>query len=276
MESDVKKKDNWKDMFPCDNRYFETDNGILYCGDCLDIMKSIPKGVIDIVLTDPPYNIAESGKLTKSGNAIKTTNEAWGSDFKDSWNTMEEYLEWLMDGVNLINNTLKDSGSFIAFLDRAYTGLFVYEIEKRMKWKFRNKIYFEKHNPVPNFRKKNYRSCIEEAIWFTKSHNGNYYLNFISQEEMKQVFKGSIGKKVTSHPTEKYEWMIVPLVERHSKTCDLILDPFAGSGTVLNVAEKLNRYWIGVEKKAEYCETIVKRLKFTSKMRPLFAFGGLR
>ena len=272
-ELKVKNNDSWKDLFPQANRYFETDNGILYCGDCLNILPNIPKQTVDLILTDPPYNIAENGKLTKSGNAIKTTNEAWGDDFKDSWDTMEEYLEWLMDRTKLMNNILKDSGSIISFFDRAYTGLFAYTIEKELKLKLRNKLYFEKNNPVPNFRKKNYRSCIEEAVWFTKSYNGNYYMNFISQEEMKQVFRGNIGSKKTNHPTEKYDWMIQPIVKRHSRVNDLILDPFAGSGTTLEVAEKTNRRWIGIEIKERHCETIVNRLKLTTKQKPLFAFG---
>lgn len=48
---------NWKDSFPKENRYFETENGILYCGDCLEAMDElIAKGVVvDVIITDPPY-----------------------------------------------------------------------------------------------------------------------------------------------------------------------------------------------------------------------------
>ena len=48
---------SWKNGFPKDNVYFQTDRGILYCGDCLEIMKKFPKESIDLVLTDPPYGI---------------------------------------------------------------------------------------------------------------------------------------------------------------------------------------------------------------------------
>ena len=51
---------NWKDLFPKENRYFETKNGILYCGNCLEIIKEFPENSIDLVLIDPPYtNILE-------------------------------------------------------------------------------------------------------------------------------------------------------------------------------------------------------------------------
>ena len=48
---------SWKNLFPKENRYFKTENGILYCGDCLEIMKKFPKESIDLVITSPPYNI---------------------------------------------------------------------------------------------------------------------------------------------------------------------------------------------------------------------------
>lgn len=45
----------WKEVFPKEGRYYETEKGILYCGDCLEILKEFPSENIDLVLTDPPY-----------------------------------------------------------------------------------------------------------------------------------------------------------------------------------------------------------------------------
>ena len=251
---------SWKDKFPEGNRYFETENGVLYCGDCLKIMERIPSESIDLVLTDPPYNIADNNKLTKAESKIKSNKDAWGDKFNDEWDSVEEYSVWLLEVIEQISHVLKETGNFISFFDRAYTGLFIYKIESETNFKFRNKLYFEKNNPLPHFRKNNYRSCIEEAIWFTKTHGGDYYINFISQEKMKQIFKGNIGKKLTKHPTEKYDWMIKPIIERHSKKDDLVLDPFLGSGTTAVVCEQLNRRWIGIEINMEYCDMVKKRI----------------
>jgi len=50
---------SWKDDFPDSDRYFETDDGILYNADCLDIMKEFTKTVFDAIITDPPYGITD-------------------------------------------------------------------------------------------------------------------------------------------------------------------------------------------------------------------------
>jgi len=50
---------------------------------------------------------------------------------------------------------------------------------------------------------------------------------------MTQVYEGPIGRKNTKHPTEKYSWMIEPLIKNHSKPGDVVLDAFAGSATTL-------------------------------------------
>jgi len=239
--------------------YWHTDNGVLLKGDCLEVMKEIPKECIDLVLTDPPYNIADSAKLTKAGGEIKSTKDAWGSRFKDKWDSNEEYATWILDVLAETHKILNKSGSLILFLDRKYGGYFAHKIEDDLKFKYRNKIYFEKLNPLPQFRKNNYRSCIEEALWFSRSWNGEYCINFISQQDMKQVFKGNIGKKTSKHPTEKYAWMIEPLINRHSNENDIIIDPFMGSGTVAAASEKLNRRWIGIELNEEYCQIIKQR-----------------
>ena len=221
-------------------------------------MKKFPKESINLILTDPPYNIADSSKLTKVRNKIVTNKEAWGNQFKDKWNSVDDYIKWISNYFIEMNRVLKDRGSLISFLDRKYTGLFVYILEKELNLTFKNKIYFEKLNPLPHFRKNNYRSTIEECIWMSKTAKSK--LNFISQKEMKQIFRGNIGRKVTKHPTEKYDWMIVPLIKRHSDKNDIILDPFMGSGTVAEHCERLHRRWIGVELNSKYCEMIKLRI----------------
>ncbi len=56
--------------------YYQTDLGTLYCGDCLEIMPHLPK--VDLVLTDPPYNISGQSKVHyKMNKGITEINYSW-------------------------------------------------------------------------------------------------------------------------------------------------------------------------------------------------------
>lgn len=220
-------------------------------------LSNIKDNFVDLILTDPPYGIANNSKLTKVGNKIVSTNDAWGNDFQDEWESIDSYYEWLKPFIAEFVRVLKDNGSMILFLDRKYTGLIVHYLERDFDLNFKNKIYFKKTNPVPGIRKNNYRSTIEECVWFTKGKQ--YTFNFGEQAEMLQVYQGSIGKKKTTHPTEKYSWMIEPLIKNHSKDGDIVLDAFAGSATTLVIAKKHNRHAIGFEKNKSFFEQAKQR-----------------
>lgn len=239
----------------------------IYNMDCIEGLKLIQDKTIDTVITDPPYNIADNSKLTKKGNKIINNKEAWGRDFKDNWKTQEDYINWLLERTQIIYNKLKDNSSMLMFLNRKTTGLIIDYLEKQ-GWKYKNKLYFIKNNPLPHIRKNNYRSCVEECIWMSK---GNGKVNFLSQNKMKQIFYGNIGNtKETNHPTEKYEWMIVPLILRHTNENNIILDPFMGSGTTAISALKHNRNYIGFEIEEKYCKMATERVNNYNKQTKLF------
>lgn len=231
----------------------------LFLGDCRERIKAIPNKSIDLILTDPPYNIADNNKLTASGGKIMSTQKGWGDDFQDSWATIRGYSIWLCDIVSSILPLIKDTGSIIMFLDRNYSGMFIVHL-KNLGLIFKNKLYFQKINPLPHFRKNNYRSCIEEAVWFSVSDK--YTLNFKEQCEMMQIFSGVIGasSKEADHPTEKYRWMIAPLILNHTNEGDNVFDPFAGSGTIPVLCKSLNRNCIACELNPKFHKIIEDRL----------------
>ncbi len=222
-------------------------------------LASVPDNFVDLVLTDPPYGIADSTKLTKTKGQIVSTQEAWGNDFQDSWDSVEDYYEWIKPFIAEFVRVMKDNGSLILFLDRKYTGLIIRNLEKHFDLNFKNKIYFKKKNPVPSIRKNNYRSTIEEAVWFTKSKQCTF--NFGAQGDMLQFYEGSIGRKKTKHPTEKYGWMIEPLIKNHTRPGQVVLDAFAGSATTLVVAKKHGCDVIGFEKEARFYEMARARME---------------
>jgi len=237
-------------------------------GDCIDIMVEWPERSVDLILTDPPYNISSDSKVTKSFGRMLSTKEVWGDKFKDDYSE-KEYLLFMEDLARTFDRVLKDDGSILMFFDR---GKPYYLIPFYRRFFFRNMIAFIKRNPVPHTRKNNYRSGFELCAWFSRQ---KYKINFINQQKMINVFYGVIGRsssgdsllrsknlRRTEHPTEKYEWMISPLIERHSNEGDLVVDPMCGSGTVPYCAKRLRRNYIGIDIKPEWCEVSRRRLDF--------------
>lgn len=231
---------------------FDIDN--IYCGDSRELMKDIPDKSVDLILTDPPYNISSESKLTRKHGIPISTKVAWGGEFPDEY-TSGDYTELINTIAIQGYRILKDNGSILLFFDRGKPYLLkpLYDL-----FKFRNMIVFAKINPIPNDRRNNYRSAYEQCAWFSKD---KYKLNFISQSLMKNIFYGLIGAHLTDHPTEKYTWMIEPLVERHSERQDIIFDPFLGSGTTAAVAKELHRHYLGFEINPIWYETAIKRME---------------
>lgn len=216
-------------------------------------MQQLEDQSVDLIVTDPPYNIASDDKMTMKDGKFITTSKAWGGDFQDTWNSFEEYYEWLKPFFAEMQRVLKDDGSMIIFLDRNFASTVGYLLQKDFGLIVKNKLYFQKTNPSISVRRNNYRSCVEEAIWISKRKDCK--LNFINQTEMKQVFSGSNSerrKKAGIHPCQKYNWMIEPLIERHSEPGDVVLDPFAGSGSTLRIAAAMGRKAIGFEKSPDF------------------------
>jgi site-specific DNA-methyltransferase (adenine-specific)/adenine-specific DNA-methyltransferase len=119
---------SWKDIFPKENRYFETENGILYCGDCLEVMKELPKECIDLIYIDPPYGIdrdkvfgMEKWKSTDIHykfcddiglNIIRKIDKRKRSNYG-----IAHYLYWIYNKLILMRELLSEQGSIYVHID---------------------------------------------------------------------------------------------------------------------------------------------------------------
>lgn len=212
----------------------------IFHGDSFDLMEQMKRQnfKVDLIIADVPYNIAQDNKLTKKGSRIVNNSQAWGKLYNDN-KTAYELKKWFNRLALAFSDILTDSGSCLIFFDRGKP----YLLEAFYnQFQFKNTIAFIKNNPVPQIRKTNYRSSFEQCFWFVKSEQ--YFFKFLAQKEMCNVFSGSIGAKKTTHPNEKYVWMIEPLIRRHSRKGDIVFDPFAGSGVVAEVCKRYKRKYI--------------------------------
>ena len=234
---------------------FSTQLGTLYNADCFDILKDMPDKSIDLIITDPPYNISRQRKFTMKGRKhISLDFGEW-----DKWDTDDEYLEWSKLWISECHRVLRDSGNIVIWHDKAMP--FPY-IMGKMGYKFKNLFVWNKTNPVPSFMKINFLSGFELATWCVKDTKDKKTFNFKSQKEMLNytVHPITCGDERTAHPTQKPIKIIKHLIEVLSNPNDLVLDIFAGSGTTAIVCEELNRRWICVEKEKDYFDLSKNRI----------------
>ena len=241
----------------------------IYNQDCLELMKDIPDKSVDLVLTDPPYNLdfSKYDSLTdKTGRKFHhTENTKW--DLKENFD-LKEISKKLFKEFDRI---LKESGSIIIFGCQEWA-YYYYEPAIENNFDLKCQIIWIKSNPIPQIRHKNYRSAHENIVWFARYNPKKVPItfNFINQKEMKNVFEYPIlgGKErlrdkdnQALHPTQKQLDLIRKLVSIHSNEKDLVIDCFAGLGTTAVACKQLNRDFICGDISKEYCDIANKRLE---------------
>jgi len=231
------------------SQYFRDHENTIIHGDCLEVLKNFVSNGVDLILTDPPYGISDEGggRMTFTNGKPDWMHNKMQESFFDQQSD-EDMIEMFETLALIFNRVLREDGSIVIFYDRGKPHLLAPIFNK---FRIRNTVAFVKKNPPPQMHMNNYRSGFEICGWFSR---GKYKINFTAQDSMINVFYGLVGKHHTEHPTEKYSWMIEPLIRRHSSPGDLILDPFVGSGRICVEAKKLGRRYIGIDIKEKWCK----------------------
>lgn len=231
-------------------------------GDCMEVMKKIPDESIDLIITDPPYNISTNLKIDRSRWGKKQKRKAVINFDYGEWDKMSEddfekfTLKWYAE----CKRVLKKGGSIYIFFTKELISLFHLHWSGLIKTK--NIISWIKSNPLPAFNRTNYRSAVE-FIYFGQKEGAKAVFNFGQQKDMKNWFEYPLvqGKERTKHPTQKPLGLIQKFIKVSSNQDNIILDPFLGSGTTAVAAQQLGRNFIGIEINSEYCEIAKQRLR---------------
>lgn len=212
-------------------------------GDCLEKMKSIESDSVDLVLTDPPYNIARGNNFTTMGRA--------GIDFGE-WDKGADLFTY----INECYRVLAKNGSFIVFNDWKNLGD-ISRYAESLGFVTKDMIRLEKRNPMPRNRDRRYITDFECAIWFTMP-KAKWVFNRQDDKYQRPKFVKSIDKGF--HPTQKSLSLMEDLLMIHSNKGDIIVDPFMGSGTTGLACKNLNRSFIGIEMDENYFNIAKNRI----------------
>ena len=223
---------NWKDKFPKENRYFETDNGILYCGDCLKIMKEFPKESVDLILTDPPYGInLKAQRKTSKFKDVKIKND-------ENVNIIKKFIPL----VSKITNTIYMFVSWyeIGKIQPIFEKYFIYK--NCLVW---DKMWFGMGN--------NWRPNHEFIMYGVKNHSGK-----LSSNNKENILRHRrLHPSKMNHICEKPTSLLTEIIEQHN---GIVLDCFVGSGSTLVACNNLNRRWVGIELEEKYCEISKRKI----------------
>jgi modification methylase len=239
-------------------------------GDCIEVMRSLPEGSIDLIFADPPYNLQLRGDLHRPDNSlVDAVNDHW-----DQFASFDAYDRFTRDWLSAARRLLKPHGAI--WVIGSYHNVFRMgaELQNQGFW-ILNDVVWRKSNPMPNFKGKRFTNAHETLIWASKEEASKYTFNYEALKALNEGvqmrsdwvlpictgherIKDDAGDK--AHPTQKPEGLLHRVLIGTTNPGDLVLDPFFGTGTTGAVAKMLGRNFIGIEREASYRKVAEKRI----------------
>jgi site-specific DNA-methyltransferase (adenine-specific) len=234
---------------------YKLGNHRLMCGDStsIDHLEKLCDGqLVDMWLTDPPYNVAYEGK-TKDALTIK--NDAMGDD---------QFRQFLRDAYVAADAVMK-SGAVFYIWHADSEGYNFRGAAHDAGWKVRQCLIWKKSTMVMG--RQDYHWKHEPCLYGWKEGAGHLWSADRKQTTILEFDKPSRnGEHPTMKPVALFEYQML----NNTKGGDIVLDSFGGSGTTLIAAEKNGRYSRLMELDPKYCDVIVKRWEdFTGKKAEL-------
>lgn len=240
-----------------DNNIFElvkikSKNYTLAYGDCFNYLCKIPDNGVDLILTDPPYNIAQYS----TGNINLYGRTALNNDIGD-WDLKPIEPMYLLEDFKRI---LKPNGNIFVFTSYNLIGKW-HEVFDSEFDTFQFFIW-HKTNPVPKIYKNGFLNSCEMIIcMWNKGHKWN----FSAQSKMHNFFECPIcmtPERLNNpkHPAQKPVKLLEHIIKIASNENDIVFDPFMGVGSTGVAALKSNRRFIGCEIEKEYFNAALKRM----------------
>src|SRR5947207_5161910 len=248
-------------------------------GDCLHRLKELPTGCVDLAFADPPFNIG------------------YEYDVYDDEQSRGGYLAWTKRWLRAVQRVLKPTGSFFVAIGDEYAAevkvrldalgltmrnwiVWHYTFGVNCTRKFNRShahIFYYVVDPrrftfnadavrVPSARQTTYAD--RRANPAGKLPDDTWVLR---PQEEERCFRPETDtwyvarvcgtfKERTGHPCQMPEAVLERIIRVASNPGDVVLDPFAGSGTTLAAAKKLGRKYVGCELSQQYADGVRKRL----------------
>ena len=246
--------------------YYSDESVTLYHGEALDLLRSMPDGLVDCLITDPPYS---SGGAFRSDRSIEPSEKYRGWSQNSDGSSRPPTAEYGSFGGDN-----RDQRGFLAWVgawsfqalraSRPGAHAFVFTDWRQLPlatdavqlggWVWRGINVWDKGVGRP--MRGRFRNHLEYIVWATNGPVGHGSDEYPSSLINIPTVSPGEREHVTQKPAPLIQQLLRVMTEPHS----LILDPFAGSGTSLLAAKTLGHKAIGVEIDERYCEIAARRL----------------
>ncbi len=240
----------------------------VFCEDALAGLARIPNGSVDLILTDPPYNLGKD----------------YGNDSDQQ--SVADYLAWTEQWITLALPKLKPNGSLYIFLTWRFAPEIFVMLKARMT--MMNEIIWDRRVPSMGGSVRSY-SSVHDTIGFFVNRKDYYFdLDAVripydaetKKARSRSIFVGAKWLEVgynpkdlwsvsrlhrehperADHPTQKPLEIIERMLKASCPPGGVVLDPFLGSGTTAIAAKRCGRHFVGFELNRDYCDIIEARL----------------
>ncbi len=249
---------------------YKESNHTIHHGDALEVLRSeIDSDSIDLVFVDPPYNIGKKF-----------------SEFKDSWPSDTEYVEWAYQWIDECIRALKPTGTLYLMTSTQampYFDLYVrknLEILSRIVWSYDSsgvqakKHYGSKYELILHCVKNIKSYCFNADDILVEAKTGAKRKLIDYRGDVPKLYNtkkvpGNVWEfprvryrmhEYEEHPSQKPEALSERIIRASSNKGDTVLDPFSGTFSTAAVAKKLGRKSISIELQDEYLKIGLRRV----------------
>ncbi|MFM9942922.1 MAG: site-specific DNA-methyltransferase [Hyphomicrobiaceae bacterium] len=245
-------------------------------GDCLQRLRDLPSGSVDLVFADPPYNLQLERELLRPNNSVVDgVDDAW-----DKFLSFADYDRFSKAWLEECQRILKPDGAI--WVIGSYHNIFRLGVAiQDLGFWLQNDVIWRKTNPMPNFRGKRFTNAHETLIWAGRDRKARVTFNYEAMKALNddvqmrsdwlypicsgpERLKDDGGRK--AHPTQKPEALLARILIATTNPGDIVLDPFFGTGTTGAVARRLGRRFIGIERDPDYVKAAKERI---ARVQPL-------
>lgn len=226
------------------------ETNIIHLGDCVEGLKTLPDECIDLIVSDVAYPVTQRGNAGNSGGMLQKELNKKGKVFEFNNINIEDYLHELY-------RVLKDGTHCYLMCNHVNLTHFLKVIDES-KFHFIKCLIWQKGNLILGTK---YMNAFEYILFMSKGTNRNVNdcgipdILSVPNIKTKDIDGGNI------HDSEKPVRLMEILITQSSNKGDIVLDPFAGSGSTLLACINKNRKYIGWEIDPKYHKLCEKRIK---------------